>query len=93
MKKKWTNSLPDFNLFIQKLNYLSYCFDPTTNIDNELYFEKLIRIAEQLKKNNKKKKKKTNNLHKRKIFAFLISLVFIIFLKSFQLRRPFFKFM
>ena len=84
-KKKWTNSLSDFDLFIQKLNDFSYVFDPTTNTDNELYFE-VIRIGEQLKK---------KKLHKSKTFAFLIFLILFksIFFKSLQLRRPFLKFM
>ena len=92
-KKKRTNSLSDFDLFIEKLNDFSYVFDPTTNTDNELYFEKVIRIAEQLKK--KKKRKKTNKLHKSKTFAFLMFLILFksIFFKSLQLRRPFLKFM
>ena len=57
-KKKRTNSLSDFDLFIEKLNDFSYVFDPTTNTDNELYFEKVIRIAEQLKKKKKEKREK-----------------------------------
>lgn len=93
-KKKWTNSLSDFDLFIQKLNDFSYVFDPTTNTDNELYFE-VIRIGEQLKKKKRKKRKKTNKLHKSKTFAFLIFLILFksVFFKSLQLRRPFLKFM
>ena len=93
-KKKWTNSLSDFDLFIQKLNDFSYVFDPTTNTDSELYFE-VIRIAEQLKKKKRKKRKKTNKLHKSKTFAFLIFLILFksVFFKSLQLRRPFLKFM
>ena len=62
--------MADFDLSIQKLNDLSYDFNPTTNIDNELYFEKFIRIGEQLKKKKRKKRKKTNKLHKSKTFAF-----------------------
>ena len=58
MKKKWTNSLLGFALFIQKLTDLSYDCDPTTNINNELYFEKLIRITEPSKKKKIKKKKR-----------------------------------
>ena len=50
--------MADFDLSIQKLNDLSYDFNPTTNIDNELYFEKFIRIGEQLKKKKKEKEKK-----------------------------------
>ena len=58
MKKKWTNSLLDFALFIQKLTDLSYDFDPTTNINNELYFEKLIRITELSQKKKEKREKR-----------------------------------
>ena len=67
-KKKRTNSLSDFDLFIEKLNDFSYVFDPTTNTDNELYFEKVIRIAEQLKK--KKKEKRRINYTKVKPLRF-----------------------
>ena len=70
MKKEWTNSLLDFALFIQKLIDLSYDFDPTTNINNEFSFEKLIRITDQSKKKKEKREKRRINYTKVKPLRF-----------------------
>ena len=48
---KWPRDLPDFNLFIHNVNEQSDDFDPTNYLDSELYIEKLIKIAKELRKN------------------------------------------
>ena len=53
-KKKWTSDLLDFDLFIQNVNEQTVVYDPTNYLDNELYIERLIKIAELLNKKNKK---------------------------------------
>ena len=70
MKKEWTNSLLDFTLFIQKLIDLSYDFDPTTNINNVLSFEKLFRITDQSKKTKGKREKRRISYTKVKPLLF-----------------------
>lgn len=45
----------DLDLFIQNVNEQTVAYDPTNYLENELYIERLIKIAELL---NKKKKKR-----------------------------------
>lgn len=47
----------DLDLFIQNVNEQTVAYDPTNYLENELYIERLIKIAELL--NKKKKKTKT----------------------------------
>ena len=47
----------------QKINNLCENFNPTNYLDNELYFEKLVRMAENLRK-----KKKYDQTDTKKIF-------------------------
>ena len=50
MKKRCTNVLSDFELFIININVLRYNFDPTYFSDCELQLGKLVKIKDELKK-------------------------------------------
>ena len=58
LSKEWAADLPDFYMVIEKINNLCKDFKPMNFLDNELYFEKLVRMAKKL---NKKKKKEDKN--------------------------------
>ena len=59
LEKKWTCDIPDFTFFVKKLDELCDDFDPIRYSDSEMYIEKLVRMAKQLKKKINKSKKKT----------------------------------
>ena len=50
LKKRCTNVLSDFELFIININVLRYNFDPTYFSDCELQLGKLVKIKDELKK-------------------------------------------
>ena len=62
LKKRCTNVLSDFELFIININVLRYNFDPTYFSDCELQLGKLVKIKDELKKRNLKYTKDTNKL-------------------------------
>ena len=76
LKKRCTNVLSDFELFIININVLRYNFDPTYFSDCELQLGKLVKIKDELKKRNLKYTKDTNKLCKSKTFPFLIFIVY-----------------
>ena len=46
-------------MVIEKINNLCKDFNPINYLDNELYFEKLVRMAKKLNKNKKEDKNDT----------------------------------
>ena len=48
-------------MVIEKIDNLCEDFNPANDLDNELYFEKLVRMAKKLNKNNKEDKNDTKN--------------------------------
>ena len=50
LKERWTNDLPDFELFKINIEELRSNFDPRNSSYCELYLEKLVRIKDELKK-------------------------------------------
>ena len=50
LELKWKIDLTNFKLSIQEISEQCNDFNPTTNIDSELYFEKLIKMAKGLRK-------------------------------------------
>ena len=59
LEKKWTCDIPDFTFFVKNLDELCDDFDPMRYSDSEMYIEKLVRMAKQLKKKINKSNKKT----------------------------------
>ena len=62
LSKEWAADLPDFYMVIEKINNLCKDFNPMNFLDDELYFEKLVRMAKKL---NKKKKERRQKRHKK----------------------------
>ena len=58
LEERWTNNLPDFELFKTNIEDLRSNFDPRNFSDCELYLEKLIRIKDELKKKESKRHKR-----------------------------------
>ena len=48
-------------MVIEKINNLCKDFNPINYLDNELYFEKLVRMANKINKNKKEDKNDTKN--------------------------------
>ena len=57
LKQKWTSHLPDFDFMIQKFNDKCNDFISTMFFDSELYMERLVRLAKELKIKNIKRQK------------------------------------
>ena len=74
-------------MVIKKINNLWENFNPTNYLDNELYFEKLVRMAENLRK-----KKKSDQIDTKKNFQtekplrwyFLLFSIFVLILLTEQ---------
>ena len=52
-------------MVIVKIDNLCEDFNPANDLDNELYFEKLVRMAKKLKKKKKEDKKDKKNFFKQ----------------------------
>ena len=52
-------------MVIEKIDNLCEYFNPANDLDNELYFEKLVRMAKKLKKKKKEDKKDKKNFFKQ----------------------------
>ena len=63
MKEKWTSDLPNFDFMIQKFNDQCNDFKPTIFFDNELYLERLVRLAKELKIKNIKRQNRHKNIY------------------------------
>ena len=49
-------------MVVEKINNLCEDFNPANDLDNELYFEKLVRMTKKLKKKKRKKTKRTQKI-------------------------------
>ena len=79
LKEKWTSDLPNFDFMIQKFNDQCNDFKPTIFFDNELYLERLVRLAKELKIKNIKRQKWHKNIY-AKVKPLRWLLIFFYFL-------------